>query len=82
MGHKRGTGAVPRGLKKDWRKLAERMRDAGWTFEQGGKHPKCFAPDGHTWTTLSGTPGDVAAWRNARAVFRRWCRDNDVEPGI
>jgi hypothetical protein len=82
MGEGRGTRDLPRGLKKDWRKLAIRMRDVGWTFEQGGRHPKCFAPDGHTWTTLPGTPGDVAAWRNARAVFRRWCRENEVEPGI
>lgn len=58
------------------------MRAAGWTFEIGGKHVKVFAPDGVTWTTLSGTPGDVAAWRNARAAFRRWCRDNGIRPGI
>ena len=81
MTEPRGTREIPSGLKKDWRKLAEAMRDAGWTFEQAD-HPKCFAPDGRTWVTLSKTPSDVAAWRNARAAFRRWCRENGVEPGI
>lgn len=79
---RRGTREIPKGLKKDWRKLAEAMRDADWTFEVGGRHPKAFAPDGINWTTLPGTPGDVKSWRNARAVFRRWCRENGVEPGI
>lgn len=73
---------IPRGLKKDWKKLAEAMKTAHWTFEPGKKHVKAFAPDGESWTTLSGTPGDVRSLKNARAVFRRWCRANGVEPGI
>ena len=81
MGASRGTREIPAGLKKDWRKLAEAMRHAGWTSEQG-HHPRCFAPDGRGRMTLSKTPSDVAAWRNARATFRRWCRQNGVEPGI
>lgn len=82
MGEHRGSRDIPRSLRKEWRQLAERMRDQDWTFEEGGKHPKAFAPDGVTWTTLAGTPGDVKGWRNARAVFRRWCRENSREPGI
>lgn len=78
----RGGTGIPRGLKKDWRKLAEAMRDAGWTFEEGRKHVNAFAPDGHTHTTLSSTPGDTRAWRNARGGFRRWCREHGIEPGI
>lgn len=78
----RGTSEIPPGLKKDWKKLAEAMKVAGWTFEQGSSHVKAFAPDGVTWTTLVGTPGDVRSWRNARAAFRRWCREAGVEPGI
>jgi hypothetical protein len=81
MGASRGTREIPAGLKKDWRKLAEAMRDVGWTFEQAD-HPKCFAPDGRARMMLSKTPGDIPAWRNARAAFRRWCRQNEIEPGI
>lgn len=43
---------------------------------------KAFAPDGITWATLSKTPSDVRSFRNARAKFRRWCRDRRLEPGI
>jgi len=78
----RGGAEIPSSLKKDWRKLAEAMRVAGWRFEQGSRHVKAFAPDGVAWTTLPGTPSDTASWRNARAAFRRWCRDNAVDPGI
>ena len=53
----RGGTEIPRGLKKDWRKLAEAMRDAGWTFGQGGKHVVAYA-------------------------FRRWCRQQEIPPGI
>lgn len=81
MTERRGSRDIPKGLKKDWKKLAEAMKAADWTFEEATR-PKCFAPDGVTWTTLSRTPSDVASWRNARAVFRRWCRENGVEPGI
>jgi hypothetical protein len=79
---RRGTPEVPRLLRKEWRDLAEAMRAVGWTFERGGKHVKAFAPDGKTWTTLVGSPGDVRGWKNARSDFRRWCRENGVEPGI
>jgi hypothetical protein len=78
----RGSSEIPRNLKKDWRKLAEAMRDAGWTFDPGRKHVKAFAPDGETYTTLPGTPGDQRAWRNARADFRRWCRAHEVDTRI
>lgn len=78
----RGSTEIPRGLKKDWRKLAEAMRDVGWTFEMGRKHVKANAPDGLARATLSGTPSDVAAWRNARGRFRSWCRGHGIEPRI
>jgi hypothetical protein len=77
----RGTSDIPRGLRGEFRDLAEAMKAAGWTFEQG-RHVKCFAPDGVTATTLPNTPSDWRGFRNARAAFRRWCRDNGVEPGI
>jgi hypothetical protein len=78
---RRGTPEIPASLKKDWKVLAEAMKAQGWTFEQG-THVKAFAPDGTTATTLPGTPGDQRGWRNARAFFRRWCRENNREPGI
>ena len=78
----RGSGEIPKGLTKDWRKLAEAIRDAGWTFDHGAKHVKAYASDGRTRATLSCTPSDVAAWRNARGGFRRWCRENAIDPGI
>jgi hypothetical protein len=76
----RGTREIHKSLKKDWRKLAEAMRDDDWTFEQGAKHPKAFAPDGMTWTTLTGSPSDRRALKNATAVYRRWCRENGRMP--
>jgi hypothetical protein len=79
---RRGQKEIPSGLPKDWRRLAQAMREHGWLFEEGGKHVKVFAPDGVTWATLPKTPGDVRALRNAQAKFRRWCRDHGVEPGI
>jgi hypothetical protein len=79
---RRGSRRIPEGLPKDWKKLAETMRNQGWTFEEGGRHVKVFAPDGITWATLSKTPSDIRAFRNARARFRRWCRDRGLEPGI
>jgi hypothetical protein len=78
----RGSAEIPRSLRKEWRKLAEAMVEAGWTFEQGGSHVKAYGPDGVAFATLSGTPGDQRAWKNARADFRRWCRGHGVEPGI
>lgn len=78
----RGTSEIPRSLKREWRTLAVKMKRQHWTFEHGGRHPKAFAPDGITWTTLSGTSSDQAGWRNARAAFRRWCRDNGLDAGI
>ncbi|MGZ5296846.1 MAG: hypothetical protein ACXWYT_08025 [Actinomycetota bacterium] len=78
----RGTRQIPTRLKKDWRKLAEAMRDVGWTFEDGTKHVKAFAPDGVTIMRLPGTPSDRRAIANATAAFKRWCRENAVEPGI
>lgn len=78
----RGTSTIPKGLKKEWKTLAQAMKDVDWTFEHGTKHVKAFAPDGIAWTTLSGTPGDIRSWRNARADFRRWCRESGIEPGI
>lgn len=79
----RGTRQIPKALKKDWRKLAEAMREQGWTFEQPKHgHPHAYAPDGIAHSPLPGTPGDQAGLRNARATFRRWCRENGREPGI
>lgn len=77
----RGSREIPRGLKGDWRKLAERMRDLGWTFEDA-RRVKAFSPDGTLLLTIAKTPSDVAAFRNARAMFRAWCREQGVEPGI
>lgn len=79
---RRGSRKIPEGLPKDWKKLAEAMRDQDCTFEEGGKHMKAFAPDGITWATLPKTPSDIRALRNARAKFRRWCRERGLEPQI
>lgn len=86
---RRGSSHIPKGLPKDWKKLAEdwkklaeAMRAAGWTFEEGKKHPKAFAPDGIARATLSRSPSDWRAFHNERAKFRRWCRDRGIEPGI
>ncbi len=79
----RGSRNIPAGLKKDWRRLAEKMRDAGWTFEEGKGYPKAYAPDGVTATTFPKTPKvHSRGLENAKATFRRWCRQNGVDPGI
>lgn len=77
----RGTTEICPCLRGDLKKLARHMRDLGWTFEQG-KHCKVFAPDGASHTSLSCTPSDVTSYRNSRAVFRRWCRDNLMVPPV
>jgi hypothetical protein len=83
MAQQRGSREIPPGLKKDWKKLAQAMRSAGWTFEPGRGHAvKAFAPDGETAAVLPGTPGDWRAIRNEIAKFRRWCRGRGVDPGI
>lgn len=78
----RGTSDIPSGLKKDWKALAQAMKDRGWTFEEGSKHIKAFAPDGQARATLPKSPGDWRALKNETAKFRRWCRAQGVEPGI
>jgi hypothetical protein len=78
----RGTSNLPSGLPKDWKQLAEAMKDLDWTFEEGSKHPKSFAPDGVTWATLSKTPGDHRSLKNATAAIRRWCRGQGITPTI
>jgi hypothetical protein len=78
----RGTHTIPSGLKKDWKALALAMRAAGWTFEEGTKHGRAFAPDGVTWASLPTTPSDYRALKNATAAFRRWCRVHGIDPGI
>ncbi len=77
----KGTTEICPCLRGDLKKLAKHMRDLGWTFEQG-KHCKVFAPDGVSHTSLSCTPSDVTSYRNSRAVFRRWCRDNVIAPPV
>lgn len=75
--------SIPKGLKKDWQKLAEAMKAKGYKFEPGSRHIKAFPPDGITPAqTLPSSPSDVRAWRNERAKFRRWCSVNGIEPGI
>jgi len=76
------TREIPRGLPKDWKRVAEAMRERGWLFEEGRRHVKAFAPDGVTWSTLPKTPSDQRGLLNERAKFRRWCRDRGLEPGI
>jgi hypothetical protein len=77
-----GSSEIPPGLKKEWRGLAERMRDASWTFEKGTKYIKAFAPDGVSRATLPMTPSDRRALMNAIGDFRRWCRRHNIDPGI
>lgn len=82
-----GTRDIPRVLRGDWRTLASRMRDNGWTFEGGRKHGvTAFAPywvqGGVSSISVPGTPGDVRSYRNCRSVYRRWCRENGLEPNI
>ncbi len=78
----RGSSKIPRGLRKDWRKLAEAMRAHGWTFEERTKGVQAYAPDGKTTATLHKSPSDWRAFQNERARFRRWCEDRGLEPGI
>ncbi len=78
----RGSREIPRGLRKEWRDLAEAMRGAGWTFEERTKGVVAYAPDGVTTAGLHKTTSDWRAFRNERAKFRQWCRARGVEPGI
>jgi len=78
----RGTRTIPNGLKKDWKKLAQVMKGVGWTFEDGSRHVKCFAPDGIAYSTIPKTPSDHRALKNETAAFRRWCRANGITPDI
>jgi hypothetical protein len=79
-GSKRTTD-IPSCLRGDMRRLALAMRDYGWTFVER-KHPQGFAPDGRTIVTLTCTPGSQRTFRDCRALFRRWCRQNQLEPNI
>jgi hypothetical protein len=79
---RRGSREIPKGLKKDWRKLAEAMQAHGWTFEERTKGVWAYAPDGVTTAMLHKTPSDWRAWRNERAKFRRWCASQGLKPGI
>jgi hypothetical protein len=72
---------VPKGLPKDWRKLARAIQEKGWEFEEGTKHVKAFGPGGG-FLTLPKTPSDWRAYLNQRARFRRWCRERGLDPGI
>jgi hypothetical protein len=78
----RGSRDIPKGLPKDWKKLAEAMKAAGWTFEERTKGIRGYAPDGVTTATLHKTPSEWRGLRNERAKFRRWCRDRGIDPGI
>ena len=78
---RKGTKQICPCLSGDLRKLAVRMREVDWRFEQG-RHCKAYAPDGITMATLACTPSDVRGFRNARAAFRRWCKASGIEPGI
>ena len=72
---------VPRGLSKDWKRLAERMREVGFLFEDE-RRVKAFAPDGRVIITLQKTPSARRALQEARALFQRWCKANGIEPGV
>lgn len=68
-------GRVVRGLRKDFRKLAEKMQQAGWRLDRRKKHLRAYAPDGVTTVCLPGSPSDVRSLKNAEAVFKRWERE-------
>ncbi len=78
----RGSTEIPKGLKRDWRKLAEAMREHKWTSEEGSRGVMAYAPDGQTAAMLHKTPSDWRAYRNEVAKFRRWCRGRNLEPGV
>lgn len=82
MAQQRGAQEVPKGLPKDFKKLADAMKALGWTFEQGKGHVKAFAPDGKAMQVFPTTPSDRHALLNARSRFRAWCTANNKEPGI
>jgi hypothetical protein len=57
-------------LGKDWRLLIARAQEAGWTLEQGGKHPKLRSPTGRM-IPFPSTPSDHRGLANKRAELRR-----------
>ena len=60
------------GLTSDLRQLVRDLRRQGFSVDRTrGGHLMVRCPDGRAVCTLSGTPGDRRAHRNARAQLRR-----------
>ncbi|QNJ56003.1 hypothetical protein SEA_RASPUTIA_113 [Microbacterium phage Rasputia] len=64
---------------KGAQKLLFAMQDAGWRGRIGGQgHVIMYAPDRITTAAFSSDSENARAGHNARAVFKRWLRSQEV----
>jgi hypothetical protein len=65
-------------LRKDIKKLVEKVREQGWRVEDRGSAWLCKSPDGRTIVTIHKTPSDQRAIRNDVSRLRKGGFDPDA----
>ena len=58
-------------MDKTYKKIIKSLERQGWRIVVGGKHVKCFSPDGETIVTIANTASDHRALKNNKARLRR-----------
>lgn len=58
-------------MDKTRREIIKSLRRQGWRIEDGGKHIKCYSPDGATIVTMARTASDHRAIKNLKSRLKK-----------